>query len=495
MTPDQQRRVRDLFEASLDQPDADVRSWIERAAADDPAVRDEVLSLVNHHSSAGRFLELGIDELTMQLLAEEEALTPGATVGSYTIVRELGRGGMGRVYLASDSRLGRQVALKVLAPHLLSDPRQRERLRREARAAAGLTHPGICTVYALEEIDGSLYIASEFIDGRTLRDEIQSGVRPPAADVARTALELAEALASAHAAGVVHRDLKPENIMRTAAGRLKILDFGLARIEQPDRAQVSFASIPGTVMGTPAYMAPEQINGRLVDARADVFALGVLLYEYASGMHPFHASTMLATVGRIMNSEVTPLRALGVNADSAVVRVIGRSLQKAPEDRFASAGDIVQALKSGSGSSSASLDASRHTAWWRVHQATVFVLYVAAVVNGWRIKDLVETPVTLALFLGLGAVATIGAVLRGHLMFTERVNWPRLARERQRTAPLLRVSDLVMAALLVGDGVAIARRSAVSSVITLSLGLGLAAAALVLEPATTDAAFPDESES
>jgi len=492
MTPDQQRRVRDLFEAALDQPDADVRAWIERAAADDPAVRDEVLSLVRHHSSAGRFLELGIDELTTQLLVDEEALTPGAVVGSYTIVRELGRGGMGRVYLASDSRLGRQVALKVLAPHLLSDPRQRERLRREARAAAGLTHPGICTVYALEEVDGSLYIASEFIDGRTLRDEIQSGARPPAADVARTALELAEALASAHAAGVVHRDLKPENIMRTAAGRLKILDFGLARIEQPDRAPGSFASIPGAVMGTPAYMAPEQINGRTVDARADVFALGVLLYEYASGTHPFHASTMLATVGRIMNSDVTPLSALGVNADRAVDRVIRRSLEKAPENRFASAGEIVQALKSGG--SSTPLEASRHTTWWRVHQVTVFVLYVAAVVNGWRIKEMVETPLTLTLFLGLGAVSTIGAVLRGHLIFTERVNWRRLRRELQRTAPLLCVSDLLVAALLVGASMAIASRSAVSAVITLSLGLGLAAAALVLEPATTAAAFGDESE-
>jgi hypothetical protein len=492
MTPDQQRRVRDLFEAALDQPDADVRGWIERAAADDSAVRDEVLSLVRHHSSAGRFLELGIDELTTQLLVNEEALTPGAVVGSYTIVRELGRGGMGRVYLASDSRLGRQVALKVLAPHLLSDVRQRERLRREARAAAGLTHPGICTVYALEEINGSLYIASEFIDGRTLRDEIQSGARPAAAAVARTALELTEALASAHAAGVVHRDLKPENIMRTAAGRLKILDFGLARIEQPDRAPGSFASIPGTVMGTPAYMAPEQINGRPVDARADVFALGVLLYEYASGTHPFHASTMLATVGRIMNSEVTPLSALGVNADSAVDRVIRRSLEKAPEDRFASAGEIVQALKSGS---IALPEASQHTTWWRVHQVIVFILYVAAVINGWRIKDLVETPVTLALFLGLGAVSTIGAVLRGHLMFTERVNGRRFARERRRTASVLRTSDLLVAALLVGDGVAIASRSAVSAAITLSLGLGLAAAALVLEPATTAAAFGDESES
>ena len=137
---------------------------------------------------------------------------------------------MGRVYLAHDTRLGRTVALKALAPHLMRDPAQRERLRREARAAASLTHPGICTVYALEEIDGDLFIATEFVDGHTLREEIQSERRPSRDEILRTARDLASALASAHARGIVHRDLKPENVMRTRDGRLKILDFGLARI-------------------------------------------------------------------------------------------------------------------------------------------------------------------------------------------------------------------------------------------------------------------------
>ena len=151
----QRRRVRDLFEAALDrEPATDVHDWIAREAADDPIVRDEVLSLLTHHSRAGEFLSEPIAERVPDLLADDQPLPPGAKVGAYTILRELGRGGMGRVYLASDERLGRTVALKALAPRLVRDPSQRERLRREARAAAGLTHPGICTVYALEEVDG-----------------------------------------------------------------------------------------------------------------------------------------------------------------------------------------------------------------------------------------------------------------------------------------------------------------------------------------------------
>jgi serine/threonine protein kinase len=160
VTPEQRRRVRDLFEMAVERDPADVAAWVDREAADDSTVRAEVLSLVQHHSRAGAFLSEPIVEHAPDLLADDEPLAPGAQVGVYTIVRELGRGGMGRVYLASDSRLGRTVALKALAPHLTRDPSQRERLRREARAAASLTHPGICTVYALEEIDGDLFIAS-----------------------------------------------------------------------------------------------------------------------------------------------------------------------------------------------------------------------------------------------------------------------------------------------------------------------------------------------
>jgi serine/threonine protein kinase len=207
MTPDQWHRVRALFESALDRPPADVERWLGDEAGDDDRVRAEVVSLLAHHARAGEFLTQPVADRLPDLLADDQPLSAGAVIGDYTIVREIGRGGMGRVYLANDARLNRPVALKALAPHLLQDPLQRERLRREARAAAALAHPGICTVFALEEIDGDLYIATEFIDGATLGEEIRSGRRPSEEQVARTARELAGALAAAHHAGIAHRDL------------------------------------------------------------------------------------------------------------------------------------------------------------------------------------------------------------------------------------------------------------------------------------------------
>ena len=194
-------------------------------------MRAEVRSLLDHHSRAGSFLTQPVAEAAPHLLEDEHTLEPGTVLGSYTVVREIGRGGMGRVYLASDARLGRTVALKALAPQLTREAHHRDRLRREARAAAVLTHPGICTVYALEEFDGELYIATEFVEGHTLRDEIAAEQRPSLDAIVATARELASALASAHAKGITHRDLKPENVMRTQDGRIKMLDFGLARVE------------------------------------------------------------------------------------------------------------------------------------------------------------------------------------------------------------------------------------------------------------------------
>jgi predicted Ser/Thr protein kinase len=496
VTPDQHRRIRDLFEAALERGSAaSAERWVASEAADDAIVRDEVLSLLAHHSRAGEFLSQPVVDLAPGLLADEEALAPGTVVGAYTIEREIGRGGMGRVYLASDARLGRTVALKALAPHLVRDASQRDRLRREARAAASLTHPGICTVYALEEVDGDLFIATEYVDGRTLREEITSGRRPRSFDLVQTARQLAEALAAAHARGVIHRDLKPENVMRTRDGRLKILDFGLARIDRgaaglrgDTRPSHAFVTHPGVVVGTPAYMAPEQINGAAADARADVFAFGVLLYEYACGIHPFGGSTPLAIVARVLESDARPLGTRCPDLSRGLVEVVGRCLRKAPAERFGSAAEIVGALKAVDGAAGP----SPHATWWRTHQLAIVVLEVGGAMLAWQIKEWRETPITVAIFLALGAAATIGGVLRGHLVFTEWFNRARLTRERQRTRGAIRLIDLLTAGLLFVDAAIIAGLRALPAVFALSAALGLALASLVLEPATTAAAFGDE---
>ena len=477
MTPEQRLRVRDLFEQALDREPSDVRDWLSRAAADDSAVREEVLSLIEHHSRAGGFMQKPVLERVPDLMSDEEPLAPGTKVGTYTVERELGRGGMGRVYLATDTRLGRTVALKALAPHLLRDPAQRERLRREARAAASLAHPGICTVYALEEIDGELYIASEFVDGHTLREEIEARASANTDRLLRTARELAEALASAHARGIVHRDLKPENIMRTRDGRVKVLDFGLAKSSPVvagthagvggGLAHASYVTEPGVMVGTPAYMAPEQLHHRPVDARVDVFAYGVVMYEYASGVHPVRATAPLA---------VPP----------ALADIIARCIREVPLDRYASASEIVAALDRAGEPHG---DSGPHAIWWRIHQLVVVALYLVAAVLAWQLKDWLETPVTVALFLALGAAATIGGVLRSHLVFTEQMNRSRLAAERRRTARVTLIVDLLISAMLLVDGVIIGSVRALPGVLTVSLGVGIALAALVLEPATTAARF------
>jgi eukaryotic-like serine/threonine-protein kinase len=502
MTSDQHRRVRELFEAVVDRESTEALAWIAREAADDPVVRQEVHSLLYNHSKAGEFLKQPAAEAVPDLL-DDEPLAAGARVGSYTIVREIGRGGMGRVYLARDERLDRTVALKALAPHLIRNGAHRERLRREARAAASLTHPGICTVYALEDVDGDLYIATEFLDGRTLREEIASGERPSSRDVLRTARELASALASAHERGLVHRDLKPENVMRLRDGRLKVLDFGLALMQsRASRLTAAVTDVragaartapaltqPGFVVGTPAYMAPEQINGETPDARADVFAFGVLVYEYACGVHPFDGSSALAVVARVLDSDARPIASRCPDLPPQLVTVIGRCLRKRPDDRFASAAAIVDALVDAD--DVASPDA--HTSWWRIHQSIVCGLYVLAAVLGWLIKAwLIETPVTVAVFIALGAGATIGGVLRGHLLFTEWKNRAYLARERRRTRRPTLVLDLLIAAIMGMDALMVSHLRALWSVFALSLGLGIALAALVLEPATTAAAFGDD---
>ena len=484
MTPDQYRRARDLFEAALDRDPADVGRWLESAAPEDAVVREEVRSLLDHHSRAGRFLTRPLAEAAPHLLDDDRRLEPGAVLGSYTVVRELGRGGMGRVYLASDGKLGRSVALKALPPELTREPHHRDRLRREARAAAVLTHPGICTVYALEEFDGDLYIVTEFVEGRTLREEIAGGSRPSIELIVATGRELAAALASAHAKGITHRDLKPENIMRASDGRIKILDFGLARIEGGGGGTLTGSlSVPGTLAGTPAYMAPEQIEGRSVGPPADVFAFGVLMYEWICGRHPFQAATALATLARVMESTPEPL-CKRTDVPLWLSEVVDRCLRKAPAERFRSAADLVEAFEHPVSTAHRTAGAS---AWWRTHQGVAMVLYLIAAGRAWQIKEWLRDPVTLWVFVAIGIAASVNGIIRGHLVFTEVMNRPHLASELRRTTRVRVSADLLMAALLTIDVLVLAETFPLPAVLTILLAAGIALASLLMEPATTAA--------
>ena len=500
-------RVRDLFEEGLERPPEDVDRWLRDRCPDDADVRREVGSLLAEHARAGEFLTHPAGDLA-ELLAPEAGdaaaghpdltLEPGRMIGPYRIVAEVGRGGMGRVYRALDTRLNRTVALKALPHDLAADASQRERLRREARAAASLTHPGICTVHALEETDGELYIVTEFIEGRTLREEIQHGPPPSPAQVLDVARQLAAALASAHALGVVHRDLKPENVMRAIDGRIKILDFGLARVESAGAGATSLITQPGALIGTPAYMAPEQLNGQPVDPRTDVFAFGVLMYELSTGEHPFHAETAIARAGRVLEAAPVPMRERRPDFPKALAAAIDRCLSKKPADRFASATELVTTLDTNLAAGDTAVAAAAvettvdgsdvHRRWWRTHQIAVIGLYLAAVVAAWLVKEWLRGPTSIV-FIGMSVAAAIVGVLRGHLVFRALTHRASVEVERQRVERVTLVLDLAIAAALVVDGLLLTMSREVPGVLVLGLAVGLGLARVVLEPATARAAF------
>jgi len=485
MTPEQRRRARDLFEHALEHEPADLLRWLGEAAPDDSVVRAEVRSLLDHHSRAGSFLTQPVAEAAPHLLEEEQTLEPGTVLGSYTVVRELGRGGMGRVYLASDGRLGRTVALKMLAPQLTREPLHRDRLRREARAAAVLTHPGICTVYALEEFDGELYIATEFVEGHTLRDEIAEGKRPSLEAIVATARELASALASAHARGITHRDLKPENVMRTKEGRIKVLDFGLARVEPGPGgiAATLTAPLPGGIVGTPAYMSPEQIEGRIAGPTADVFSFGVLMYEWISGRHPFQAASTLATLARVLDSTPDPLTR-HVHVPKWLSEIIERCVRKPVNERFASASELLQVFDH---PPIVEKQPGRSSTWWRTHQIVAIALYIIASAHAWQIKEWFRDPISLWVFVVMGIAGSVGGIIRGHLIFTDVMNRPHLMSELARTKTLRLFTDVLMAALLTIDALLLIDSKPLTAVLTIALATGIALAALLMEPATTAA--------
>lgn len=278
-------------------------------------------------------------------------LTAGTKLGPYEIVNLLGAGGMGEVYRARDPRLKRDVAIKVLPPALSLDADRLRRFEQEALATAALNHPNILAVFDIGTREGAPYVVSELLEGETLRERLRSG----AITVRKTldyALQIAHGLAAAHEKGIIHRDLKPENLFLTKDGRLKILDFGLAKLTQPDPAQgaagahtslptMTHATEAGVVMGTAGYMSPEQVRGTAVDARSDIFSFGAILYEMISGKRAFHRETAADTMSAILKEDPSDLSETNRNVSPALERIVRHCLEKNPEQRFHSASDIA----------------------------------------------------------------------------------------------------------------------------------------------------------
>jgi serine/threonine protein kinase/Tol biopolymer transport system component len=276
-------------------------------------------------------------------------LSPGTRFGPYEILALLGAGGMGQVYRARDTRLGREIALKVLPPEFSSDPQRLARFEQEARTASALNHPNILTVFDVGRDGGLSFIAMELIEGSTLREIFHERSVEPRVLVTYLA-QTAEGLAKAHAAGIVHRDLKPENVMVTRDGYAKILDFGLAKLAQPDRKEASSlptaapATSEGVVMGTVGYMSPEQATGKPVDARTDVFAFGCLLYEAATGRRPFTGESSVDVLHAIVRGKPTPVEEIAPRIPRPLVRTINRCLAKDPDRRYQSMKDLALEL-------------------------------------------------------------------------------------------------------------------------------------------------------
>ncbi|CAN5656151.1 hypothetical protein BH18ACI5_BH18ACI5_05930 [soil metagenome] len=499
MTPERWKQVNDLFHEALAQDPASRGAFLFERASPDAQLLKEVRSLLAAHESTEHFMETPAWGVAPELMfdGQEASTLSGRTIGPYRVYDEVGRGGMGVVYAAEDTRLGREVALKALTPEYTSDQARRERLRREARAAASLSHTSIATVYALEEIDGELFIISELVRGHTLREEIRSGALP-AERLQSTLLEIAEALAAAHARGIVHRDLKPENVIRGVDGHVKVLDFGLARIAGQDSdssvTKLTQLTEAGFAVGTPGYMAPEQFSGGVIDARTDVFAFGVLAVELGTGEHPFGSSG-----SAIMPPPGSGALSTRVWTLPAIEQIAQRSLRTLPEERYRSGAELVAALRSSLApgdvpAASAASTGGRDAAWWwRFHQAAVSIVLAALPAVAWGIRSMMGRPYGALLFFICVAGAAISITIRLNLMFTGQVNPGMLRHHRARVFPMLPVIDIGLALAMLAAAARLAWSGAPDEVagFCLSLGLVVIASVTIIEPATTRAARLD----
>src|SRR5215472_124755 len=359
MRPEEWQRCVEIFSAALERQPEERGAFVDDACAHDESLRRDVTILLRSHEESGDFISAPAFAAAPELLGDDRDALIGTHIGPYRVESVLGSGGMGVVYLARDERLGRKVGLKLLPQSFIADTTHLLRLKREARAASALNHPNIVTIHDIGSDHSTHYIASELIEGETLRERLMRGPiqLSEAVDVAT---QIASALVAAHDAGVVHRDIKPENIMLRPDGYVKVLDFGIAKLAESAFADAAFAAPKafgvtadglesmtvaetnlGSILGTVRYMSPEQARGGRVDKTTDIWSLGVVLYEMVTGHAPFTGDTPREVMSSILEKEPTPLTRYIRHTPSELHQIISKTLRKDRSQRYHGAHELL----------------------------------------------------------------------------------------------------------------------------------------------------------
>jgi serine/threonine protein kinase len=397
MTPERWQRIEEIFHLALDHTPDERQRYLDQVCLNDQQLKQKVQSLLTAHEAAGGFIEDApmagaISNVVSESVNPQPSLI-GKKVGHYKVRSLLGTGGMGEVYLARDLNLDRLIALKILPSHFTADVTQVQRFEREARAVSALNNPHIITIHEIGE-DGNLhFIATEFIEGKTLRQCLTDGPLPEA-DVISISSQVAEALSAAHGAGIVHRDIKPENVMVRPDGLVKVLDFGLAKLSDPElrtaggeetATTLSLQTDAGMLMGTVSYFSPEQVERGTVDHRTDLFSLGVVIYEMCVGQRPFTGDSVKEVFNEIRHAD--PALSLLRTSRSRLGRIIERTLAKDPAARYQSAEELRSDLES---------LGRRDRSWWIKWAALLFVVFAASAIWFWQSRRSAERPVIFA---------------------------------------------------------------------------------------------------
>ncbi|MEK6284837.1 MAG: protein kinase [Acidobacteriota bacterium] len=353
MTPERYQKAGHLYHAALEiEPEARA-AFLDGACGSDEELRREAESLLRAHDKVGNYFAAPALEVAAGLVAGRQNLSlMGQSLSHYRVLSLIGAGGMGEVYLAEDTHLGRKVALKLLPKEFTEEPDRVRRFELEARSASSLNHPNIVTIFEVGQVDGRHFIATEYIDGQTLRERL-SGAQLEVGEALDVAAQIASALEAAHEAGIVHRDIKPENVMVRRDGLVKVLDFGLAKLtERQSRSGsesttvVDVDTTPGLVLGTVSYMSPEQARGLKVDARSDNFSLGVVIYEMVAGRCPSEGATPSDVIAAILQNEPLPLARFAQNVPAELERIVAKALCKDREERYQTVSELSVDLKS-----------------------------------------------------------------------------------------------------------------------------------------------------